>query len=388
MDARDASPLFQPLTVRGLTLRNRLVMSAMTRAFSPEGVPGEDVAAYYRRRAENDVGLVITEGVGIDHPLALDNPRIPVMAAGAPLDGWRRVVEAVHGAGGVIFPQLWHQGPLRDPRLSRQPAEMGQRPSGLWGPVGMHSLDPAYLEAITAPTRPMTDSEIQDVIDAFARSARLAREAGFDGIALHGGHGYLIDAFLWAGTNRRDDRYGGDLTARTTFAVELVRAIRGAVGDMPILFRFSQHKQQDYKARLAETPAELEQVLGPIAAAGVDIFDASIRQFDQPAFEGSDLNLAGWAKKVTGRLSMTVGGIGLNNLVHDTLKNSLHYSLKGDPETRVADNVPRVVERFRRGEFDLVGVGRALLSDPAWVRKLRTGEAPAPFDKSALARLT
>src|SRR5581483_4453846 len=116
------APLFQPLTVRKLTLRNRIVMSAMTRSFSPGGVPGEDVAAYYARRAENDVGLILTEGVGVDDAAALDNPRIPVMHGAAALAGWKRVTERVHAAGGLIFPQLWHQGVLRDARIAANPS--------------------------------------------------------------------------------------------------------------------------------------------------------------------------------------------------------------------------------------------------------------------------
>ena len=386
----NAEPLFQPLSVRDVRLPNRIVMSAMTRSMSPGGVPTDEVAGYYRRRVEGDIGLILTEGVGVDHPLAVDNPNIPVMYGTDALAGWSKVVKAVHDAGGVIFPQLWHQGPLRDARLSDVAKhEPGSRPSGLFGPIGMHSLEAAYLEGIQAPTRPMTEEEVQDVIDAFGRSAAHAKAVGFDGIALHGGHGYLLDAFLWEGTNKRTDRFGGDAVGRTTFLAELVRTVRRAVGErLPILLRFSQHKQQDYKARLADTPAGLERVLGPLADAGVDIFDASTRQFDLATFEGSDLNLAGWAKKLTGRLAMTVGGIGLNNALHDTLQNAVSKALNGNTDTQVADNIGRLMARFNKGEFDLVAVGRSVLVDPNWAKKLRQGEPFLPFDRSAFQRLT
>jgi 2,4-dienoyl-CoA reductase-like NADH-dependent reductase (Old Yellow Enzyme family) len=225
-----------------------------------------------------------------------------------------------------------------------------------------------------------TDSEVAEVVASFGRAARQAVEAGFDGLALHGAHGYLIDAFLWAETNRRTDRWGGDLVGRTTFAVEIVKAVRLELGpDRPLIYRFSQWKQQDFRARLAETPQELEALLGPLADAGVDLFDASVRYFNTPAFKESDLTLAGWAKKLTGKLSGAVGGIGFNKGMYDTLSNQT---------TAGSNNLNLVIKRFEAGEFDLVSIGRALLHDPYWIRKARLGEVLPPFDPASLERLT
>lgn len=378
-------PLFNPLNVRGVTLRNRIVMSPMTRSFSPRGVPGENVAAYYARRAEGETGLIITEGVGIDHPSALGEAglgeaNIPELHGAEALAGWKRVVDAVHAQGGLIFPQLWHMGVMKEAGTGPYPDSPPMRPSGLWGPEGrMTSIDQHYIARVLPPSRPMSESDIADVIAAYARSAANARSVGFDGIAIHAAHGYLIDTFLWGETNVRMDRWGGDLRRRTRFAVEVVRAIRAAIGEhMPIVFRFSQWKQQDFKAKLARTPQELEQMLGPIADAGVDVFDGSIRYFARAEFEGSPLNLAGWAKQVTGKLAMTVGGIGLNKGMFDSNR---------DGRAEAADNIPVLMERFNRGEFDLVGVGRSLLQDPQWTRKLRLGEPFIPFDQRSLSSL-
>jgi 2,4-dienoyl-CoA reductase-like NADH-dependent reductase (Old Yellow Enzyme family) len=228
------------------------------------------------------------------------------------------------------------------------------------------------------PSEPMTESDIADTITAYARSAALAQTAGFDAIALHGAHGYLIDTFLWGETNRRTDRYGGDPVGRTRFAVEVVEAVRAAIGpDMPIIFRFSQWKQQDFEATLAACPAELEQILGPIAAAGVDVFDASTRNFKTPAFAGSPLNLAGWAKKLTGKASMTVGGVGLDKEIYDSFVNGC-----------VAAPLQQLVDRFTASEFDLVGVGRALIGDPFWVDKVRLGEPRHGFCPAMLADIS
>ncbi|MBK6803110.1 MAG: NADH:flavin oxidoreductase [Novosphingobium sp.] len=379
-------PLFQPFALRSLALANRIVMAPMTRGFSPNGVPGEDVAAYYLRRA--DCGLIITEGVGVDHPAALggsgvDGDNAPHMYGKAALEGWRRVVDAVHAAGGVIMPQLWHQGVMREMGTGPNPDVESVRPSGIWGPLDRTAMvSPAYLESVAAKSgRAMTDEEIVDVIESFARSARWAMEVGFDGIAIHGAHGYMVDDFLWEGTNRRTDRWGGDHRGRTAFAAELVRAVRREIGAEPVInFRFSQWKQQDVRARLAETPQQLEEVLGPIADAGVDIFDGSQRYFDKPEFEGSPLNLAGWAKKLTGKASQTVGGVGLNSGVYDSRATG------GSAATM--ENVEKVAARLERGEFDLVGVGRAIMHDPRWVRRVREGEDLLPFDESSRLVLT
>jgi 2,4-dienoyl-CoA reductase-like NADH-dependent reductase (Old Yellow Enzyme family) len=381
----DVEPLFQPLKVRGLSLANRIVMAPMTRNFSPGGVPGEDVAAYYRRRAEGGTGLLITEGVGIDHPAALGDAglgesNLPHLYGEKALAGWKRVVAGVHQAGGKIVPQLWHQGVMRDPGTGPHPQAPSLRPSGLWGPVGRAgSLAPDYVQRMQAPTQPMSESDIQDVIDAYARSARHARELGFDGIAVHGAHGYLIDTFLWGETNQRTDGWGGDRRARTRFAAEVVRAIRREAGEaMPIFFRFSQWKQQDFMARLASTPQELEEVLGPIADAGVDVFDGSVRYFDRAEFEGSPLNLSGWARKITGKLAMAIGGIGLDRGFYDS---------KRDGRAGGADNIQLLMARFARGEFDLVAVGRALLSEPGWTHMLRRGDELPAFDQARLKEL-
>ena len=378
----DERPIFRSLKVRGVTLRNRIVMSPMTRSGSPGGVPSAAMDAYYRRRAQHGVGLIITEGIGIDHPTALGTGsmgegNVPELHGASAMGRWRDIVAGVHAAGGVIFPQLWHQGPIRLNHTGPYPDLSSSRPSGLWGPTGGSVTAPsAYLDQVMTPTRPMTDEEIVDVIAGFAKSARNAREVGFDGIAIHGAHGYLTDAFFWHETNRRNDRWGGpSLHERALFGAELVKAIRAEVGDMPIMFRFSQWKLQDYEARLAETPQDLEQLVGALADAGVDVFDASTRDYQHEAFAGSPLTLAGWARKLTGRPTMAVGGIGLAN----ELKNSFAG------ETATVNNVPDVERRIEAGEFDLAGVGRSLIADPAWVEKVRANEPFVPFHPRVFA---
>jgi 2,4-dienoyl-CoA reductase-like NADH-dependent reductase (Old Yellow Enzyme family) len=377
-------PLLTPFQLRGLTLRNRIVMSPMTRGFSPGGVPGQNVADYYARRAARKVGLIITEGTGIEHPAALgsgsmNEDNIPVLHGKAALDGWRRVVDAVHAAGGLIFPQLWHMGPIRLANTGPHPEAPSCRPAGVWGPSsGLAAMPPAYQDHMQIPTPFMSDSEIGDVIAAYGRSAANAQQVGFDGIAIHGAHGYLIDSFLWHETNARTDAWGGDLRGRARFGAEVVSSIRRAVGpELPIMFRFSQWKLQDYTGHLTRSAAELEAMLQLLADAGVDIFDASTRRYQEPAFADSPLTLAGWTKKLTGKPSMAVGGIGLQKDLQGTFENG----------SEAADNLPDVRARVAEGEFDLVAVGRSILGDADWVSKVERREPLQRFNLQSFATL-
>jgi 2,4-dienoyl-CoA reductase-like NADH-dependent reductase (Old Yellow Enzyme family) len=377
----DLNPLFEPLTVRGVTLKNRVVMSPMTRRFSPAGVPTDEVAVYYARRAAGEAGLIITEGVAIDDPAAVDDENIPVMYGDAARAAWRNVVDRVHQAGGLIFPQLWHMGPMLKRGFGAYPNAEPRRPSGVWGPVGSNvvwGLDPEQLRLAQITGPEMSREDIRRVIEAYAEAARFAKEVGFDGIAIHGAHGYLPDSFLWSATNLRQDEYGGDIHGRTLFVRELVAAVRAAIGEeLPIMLRFSQWKQQDYKAKIANSPEELEKILRPISEAGVDLFDASTRRFFEPEFAGSSLNLAGWTQRITGKPTMTVGSIGLNKDLYQGFQEG---------EVGVVDLNP-VIERFNRGEFSLVGVGRAMLCNPDFAMKIRRNERLAPLEEKFLANL-
>ncbi|WP_458118996.1 NADH:flavin oxidoreductase [Paenibacillus sp. Z6-24] len=343
--------LFRPFQSDKLELSNRVVMAPMTRGFSPGGVPGPEVAEYYRLRAAGGVGLIITEGTAINHPSAVSGATIPLFHGEQALAGWQKVVEAVHEAGGKIAPQLWHVGMARKP---------GDEPNPEASPVGPSGLD---LEG-NKVNEPLTEEEIHQLVQAYAQAAADAKRIGFDAIELHGAHGYLIDQFLWERTNQRTDRYGGDLVARTTFAAEVVQACREAVGpDYPIIFRYSQWKMSDYQARLAETPEQLEQLLKPLVSAGVDIFHASTRRFWLPEFEGSELNLAGWTRKLTGKPAISVGSVGLKS----EFANRAQQVEEDDP----AAHIDPLLQKLEDQEFDLIAVGRALISDPAWPNKVR-----------------
>ena len=346
------NPLFKPFSIRGMTLPNRIVMAPMTRSFSPKGIPGDNVAAYYERRAAADVGLILTEGTTIDRRGAGNDPNVPMFHGDAPLAAWKTICERVHVAGGKIAPQLWHTGMTRKPGTGHYPEAVTDSPSGMTH-TGKTVMDPP------------TEADVDDMVMSYARSAKYAAELGFDALEIHGAHGYLIDEFFWNVMNKREDRYGGGLAERATFAGDIVRECRKAVGsDMPIILRFSQWKQQDYTARLAETPAELEAFLKVFVDAGVDILHCSQRRYQEPEFDGSPLNLAGWTKTLTGLPTITVGSVGLNS--------DFFGAFAG--QSSGASPLDDVMERLEKGEFDLVAVGRALLQDPLWATKVKDGD--------------
>ncbi|MET9441538.1 NADH:flavin oxidoreductase [Streptomyces sp. NPDC006610] len=367
--SRAAEILSRPVSINGLTVPNRIVMAPMTRQFSPGGVPGEDVVSYYARRAAAGVGLIVTEGTYVGHDSAGESSRVPRFHGAEQLAGWTKVADAVHAAGGTIVPQLWHIGMVRKP---------GRPPFPEASPVGPSGL---RLDGTAGDGREMTRQDLDDVIAAFAEAAAAAERIGFDGVELHGAHGYLIDQFLWEFTNRRTDAYGGDPVARTRFAAEIVAAVRASVSPgFPVIFRYSQWKSGAYDARLADTPEQLEAVLTPLAAAGVDAFHASTRRYWLPEFDGSDLNLAGWTKKLTGKPAVTVGSVGLDG---DFIK-----AFQG--EGAALGSLDNLLDRFERDEFDLVAVGRALLQDPQWAEKVLAGrfDELAPYDAASLRTLS
>jgi 2,4-dienoyl-CoA reductase-like NADH-dependent reductase (Old Yellow Enzyme family) len=363
-----ADALFRPFSYKSLHLKNRIVMAPMTRSFSPNGVPPPEVATYYRRRAEAEVGFILSEGTVVARPASKNDPNVPDFHGDQALAGWKRVIDEVHSVGGRMAPQIWHVGSARNPLIKWAAPAPVDSPSGLSSPGKKF-------------TEPMTDSAIADTIAAFGKAAGDAKRLGFDALEIHGAHGYLIDQFFWSGVNQRTDAFGGaTLTERARFAAEVVKAMRAAVGeDFVIILRLSQWKQQDFSVKLAQTPREMEAWLTPLVQAGTDIFHCSQRRFWEPEFEGSELNFAGWARKLTARPTITVGSVGLSG----------EFTAAFAGEKSKPASIDGLLRRLERDEFDLVAVGRALISDPQWARKVHEGRDSelADFDREALATL-
>lgn len=366
----DSNSLFSAFNTGALELDNRIVMAPMTRNMSPGNVPNDNVVEYYRRRAEGGTGLIVTEGTCVNHIAANGYPDVPYFWGEERLAGWKRVAQAVHGEGGKIAPQLWHCGGMRRAGTPPEGDVNGYTPSGMNVPGKKNRHE-------------MSKEDIADVIRAFAEGARDAKACGFDAVEIHGAHGYLLDQFFWEGTNQREDEYGGSLENRGRFVKEIVEACRAEVGpDFTIILRYSQWKQQDYAARLVTTENDLESFLRPLVDAGVDVFHCSQRRFWEPEFEGSDLNLAGWTKKLTGKPTITVGSVGLNA---DFIPAPGEATFK-EAETASLDEL---LKRLDDGEFDLVAVGRAMIANPDWANHVKAGSTVelAPFRKEMLMAL-
>jgi len=366
----DIAPLLQPLEIGRLRLRNRFVLPGMQRAWTVDGAPTERMREYYRQRALGGTALVITEACAVDHPSATSNSLfgwLTARTAGA----WASCVDAVHSAGGAMFLQLWHQGAVDTGGADEGSGFVALSPSGLAHP------DKPFGRAASA-------ADLAAIRQAFVRSAVYAQQIGADGVEIHACHGYLLDQFLWPAINRRTDRYGGAaMSGRAAFPAEVIAAVREATGpDFTISVRISQWKELDYEAKIAATPGELGQLVSILRSAGADLFHVSTRRFWTPEWDGSDLGLAGWVKSFTDAPVIAVGSVGLDVDVMATLEGE---EARPTGDSRIED----LIRRFRRGDFDLVSVGRSQIGDPDWVAKVRDDRIGdiRPFRRADIAFL-
>jgi 2,4-dienoyl-CoA reductase-like NADH-dependent reductase (Old Yellow Enzyme family) len=359
--------LFSSFQVRGLTLRNRFVMPGMQRGFCKDGAPLPELADYYRRRAAGGVALIISESSAVAHVSSQAQPSAARLNSQT-MNAWQRCVDAVHDAGGHMLLQLWHEGGMR------------KNQDG-------HTLSPSGFGKPGEPNgRAATLEDLDEIVAAFAESARIARAAGADGVEIHAAHGYFLDQMLWPTTNIRADEYGGsDIRNRCRLHTRIVQAVRAECGpEFVISFRFSQWKESDYEARIAHTPTDLQLLLKTLAIAGVDLLHASTRRFWVPEWEGSGLGLAGWTRRLSGLPTIAVGSVGLDKDVMDSLLGGAGVN------PRVLSSLHELSRRFGAGEFDLVSIGRSLIADPDWVNKVADGrlEAIRTFRKSDIESLS
>jgi N-ethylmaleimide reductase len=228
--------LFDPLSARSLQLKNRTVMSPMTRNRAVEAnTPNALMAEYYVQRAS--AGLIITEGTS-PSPNGLGYPRIPGLFNDAQVRGWKAVTDAVHAKGGKMFVQFMHTG--RVTNIANLPAG-----AEVLGPTaeacpGQIWTDANGMQAHSLP-RAMTEKDIAHAVGEYAQAAKLAIQAGFDGVELHAANGYLIEQFLNANVNKRTDGYGGSIAGRNRFALEAVRAVVAAIGAERVGVRISPY---------------------------------------------------------------------------------------------------------------------------------------------------
>jgi len=356
------TPLFTPLAIGSTTLRNRFVMPAMQIGFTERCGPSQRTIDYLRGRAEGGCGLIFSESCAPDHPSGYWQAAFCVMN-GETRGRWAQLSDAIKGAGAAFAIQLWHPGGQRRPVAGFPHADAPTlSPSGL-------------IQAGREGGRAMSRDEMDDIAAAFVRAAEEARAIGADGVELHCAHGYLMDQFLWAQTNIREDGYGGpDIADRARYPLAVVAAIRQALGpDALLSVRVSQFKEVDYGARIVETPEELAQFGALAKAVGISMLNVSSRRFAKPEWPERDprLGIAGWAKRLTGLPVMTTGSIGLSSDIFADLFDG------EDPGLRIAADLAELMQRHEAGEFDLVGVGRMHIANADFVARLREGRFDA-----------
>ena len=357
--------LFDEYKLKNLILRNRVVMAPMTRNQSPGGIPTSDVISYYARRAKAEVGLIITEGIEVSHIASSAYPNVPRLDTNKAREGWKKVVDGIKNNNGAVIAQLWHCGGFRKLGMQPNPEVPGYTASGLVKPGKKVAHE-------------MTLQDIKETIDAYASDAKICQELGFDGVEIHGAHGYLIDNFLWGGTNIREDSYGGSIQKRSQFVSDIIKAVKENVDDQFIVgLRFSQWKQHDFSAKLASTSDDLKKILMPPVEAGLDFLHSSMRRFWESEFEGSDENLAYWTKKISNIPTIGVGSVGLDSDFIDMTA----------PATPTS--IDKAIDDIKKQKYDLIAVGRALLSDYEWVVKMKEGRLNdvIPYTKDALLNL-
>ena len=357
--------LFEPYKLKNINLRNRVVMAPMTRNQSPGGIPTSEVVAYYSRRAKAEVGLIITEGIEVSHEASSAYPDVPRLDTKEAREGWKRVVNGIKENGGSVIAQLWHCGGFRKLGMQPNPEVPGHTASGLVKPGKKVAHE-------------MTLEDIKQTINAYASDAKYCEEIGFDGVEIHGAHGYLIDNFFWEGTNIRDDSYGGSIEKRSQFVSEIIQAVRSNISrEFIVGLRFSQWKQHDFEAKLAHTTDDLKKVLLSPVESGLDYLHSSMRRFWESEFEGSEENLAYWTKKISNIPTIGVGSVGLDSDFIDMTAPSKPAS------------IDKAIDDISKEKYDLLAVGRALLSDHEWVLKMKDGRLKdvIPYSKEALLKL-
>ena len=211
------NPLLEPARLGDLALKNRIVMSPLTRARAgAERLPNELMAEYYSQRA--GAGLILTEATVVSAQ-GIGYAETPGIWSPEQVEGWKKTTSAVHAKGGLIFSQLWHVGRISDPMFLN--GELPVAPSAI-APKGYVSL--VRPKKAFAVPRELTRAEIPEIVEAFRKGAENAKLAGFDGVEIHGANGYLPDQFLQSSTNRRTDDYGGPVENRARFLLEVTDA--------------------------------------------------------------------------------------------------------------------------------------------------------------------
>jgi 2,4-dienoyl-CoA reductase-like NADH-dependent reductase (Old Yellow Enzyme family) len=331
--------LFSSFNIKNHVLKNRIGVAPMTRMSSiKDSIPRQDVLQFLARRAENGAAMVYTEAIVTDYESAQGYPGQARILTQRQIDAWKPVVKAIQDKGAIAVMQMFHCGRVAWPEIN--PANRVIAPS---------PIRPEQINRMTGKPYPvpdeMTTFDIDHVIAGFAETAKGAVEAGFDGIEIHGAHGYLINSFLSAYSNQRTDAYGGTVENRFRFAHEVIQAVHQVVPEDRLLtFRISNWGVVDMDVSLFESKAEWQELIKRLSEEPIDAVSVSTYRYRDKAF-GTDQNMAAITREVTGLPLMICGQIYDRATAEDALKDA-----------------------------DIVLSAKSILLNPNWVEDVRSGK--------------
>jgi 2,4-dienoyl-CoA reductase-like NADH-dependent reductase (Old Yellow Enzyme family) len=346
--------LLSEIQIGNMRVNNRIALAPMTRISAAEDGQATDIMLrYYKSFAQGGFGLLITEGAYPDEAYSqayLDQSGI---ANEKHVAAWKKVTDAVHQAGSKIIVQLMHAGSQGQGNIYKNEfiSPSGVRAKGEQLPI--YNGEGSYFVP-----KEMTKEDIQTVIQEFAAAAKRAKDAGFDGVEIHGANGYLLDNFLTDYLNQRTDEYGGSTENRIRLSLEVSKAVREAVGnDFVVGIRISQGKVSDYQHKWAGAEKDAEIIFSSLSKAGLDYIHVTEYDAAAPAFEGTEHSLALLAKKYG-----TVPVIANGNLE--------------DPE--------KAEQFLARGEADVITLGKGALANHDWPERIVKGQSIRDFNPEIL----
>ena len=337
-------PIFSQFTLKNFRLKNRLGVAPMTRMSSvKDSIPRQDVLEFLVRRAQNGAALVYTEAIVTDYESAQGYPGQARLVTKRQIEAWKPVVKAMQAEGAVAIMQMFHCGRVAWPEVN--PAGRTIAPS----PLIPRDPNPLNGKPYPVPDE-MSQFDIDHVIFGFVDTAKGAIAAGFDGVEIHGAHGYLINEFLSAYSNQRHDAYGGSVGNRYRFAHEIIQAVAPVIPpDKLLTFRISDWGIVDMDVSLFRTKEEYQQIISLLSREPLDAISVSTYDFQKKAF-GTDRNMAQLTREVTSLPLMICGKIYDRATVETALKDA-----------------------------DIALSAKSMLLNPDWVEDVRQGKPLRPY---------
>lgn len=353
--------LFSSTKIGPYDLRNRIVLPPLTRSRSsqPGNIPNDLMATYYRQRAS--AGFMVTEGTQIE-PRGQGYAWTPGIHSQEQIEGWKKVTEAVHAEGGVIFAQLWHVG--RVSHTSLQPnGDAPVAPSALPArsvKVFIETGPGTGVLADPSEPRELSTAEVKELVQLYAKAAHNALEAGFDGVELHCANGYLVNQFISAHTNCRTDEYGGSLQNRLRFLREITQAVADVVGADRLGVRF---------APLFASTDELRVYLGLVEENPHETYIEAVKVLEEIGVAYLSLAEADWDEAPE---------------LPDTFRNAVREVFSGRILYAGRYTAERAAAAIDAGWADLIAFGRPFIANPDLPQRIANGWPLNPVDASSM----